>query len=262
MDHNMNHTPRIREKWANGQLCIGTCVTMTDATVSELIGEAGFDFVWIDMEHSAMTLVDAADHVRAARASGTASWIRVPSDDPIVVKPILELHPAGVIVPRIDSVQRAEAAVRSCRYPPRGVRGYGPSRGVRFGLISPAEYLADVENQLMIHLQIEHIDAVNDIENILDVPGFDSVTVGPSDLSLSMNLVGQPGHADVQAAIETVFKAAIKKNIPAGHSVGFDPSIQKWIDMGIAWISCEGDYHVLMKHSKKMLDDITQMASK
>lgn len=258
----MNHTPRIRDKWANRQLCIGTTATLSDPTVSELIGEAGFDFVWIDMEHSAMTLADAAHHVRAARASGAASWIRVPSEDLTVVKPILELHPAGVIVPRIDSVERAESAVRSCRYPPRGIRGYGPSRGVRYGLISPAEYLADIDNQLMVHLQIEHIDAVNDIENILDVPGFDSVLVGPSDLSLSMNLVGQPDHPDVLAAIETIFKAAIKKNIPAGHSVGFDTSIQKWIDMGLSWIACDGDWNLLMKQCNKMLEDITQMASR
>ena len=163
----MNNVERIKGKWARGKVCVGTAVTLTDSTVVELLGEAGFDFVWIDMEHSAMTIADASAHVRAARASGTAAWIRVPSDDPVVVKPILELHPAGIIVPRIDSAKRAEAAVRSCRYPPRGVRGFGPSRGVRYGLTCPSDYLAQVDEQMMVILQIEHIDAIKDIDNIV-----------------------------------------------------------------------------------------------
>ena len=258
----MNHTPRIREKWSKGQLCVGTAASLADAAVSELYGEAGFDFVWIDMEHSAMTIVDAAAHVRAAQASGAASWIRVPSNDPVVVKPILELHPTGVIVPRIDSIERAESAVRSCRYPPRGVRGFGPSRGVRYGLISHADYLAQVDDQMMVILQIEHIDAIKDIDSIVSVPGIDSITVGPADLSLSMNLPGQTGHPDVTAAIETIFRAGIKRNIPVGHSTGYDPaSAKKWIDLGLSWISCNGDWEFLMNGAKNMLDALREISS-
>ena len=259
----MNHTPRIREKWSKGQLCVGTSASLADAAISELFGEAGYDFVWIDMEHSAMTIADASAHVHAARASGTAAWIRVPSDDPVVVKPILELHPAGIIVPRIDSAKRAEAAVRSCRYPPRGVRGFGPSRGVRYGLTCPSDYLAQVDEQMMVILQIEHIDAIKDIDNIVSVPGIDSITVGPGDLSLSMNLPGQSGHPDVNSAIETIFQAGMKKHIPVGHSTGYDPAaVQKWIDQGISWISCDGDWQFMMKSAKNMLDEIRAMSSK
>ncbi len=258
----MNHTTCIREKWSKGQLCVGTQITLAEATVSELYGEAGFDFVWIDMEHSAMTIVDAAAHVRAARASGTAAWIRVPSDDPVVVKPILELHPSAVIVPRIDSVERAESAVRSCRYPPRGIRGYGPTRGVRYGLLPFEDYLAQVDEEMMVIIQIEHIEAIKDIDNVVSVPGVDSITVGPFDLSLSMNLPGQFSHPDVIGAIETIFRAGIKKNIPVGNSMGFDPvMVKKWIDLGLSWLSCGDDWEILMENSKKMLDEIREIAT-
>ncbi len=251
----MNHVEKLRSKWERGELCFGTNVALIDAAVSELIGEIGYDLVWIDMEHSAMSLADALNHVRAARGAGAAAFIRVPSNDPVVVKPILELHPAGVILPRISSVEDAERAVTSCRYPPRGQRGFGPARGCRFGQIGGSDYLDGIDEQLLVILQIEHIDAVNQIEAVLKVEGVDSVVTGPSDLSATMGLHGQPGHADVIAAIRNVYEAAIAKGIPAGHSTDYDPEgIRPWLNMGLSWICVDGDWHSLVKQAKRALD--------
>ena len=256
----MNHVEKIKEKWARKELCIGACVAFTDAAVSELYGEAGYDFVWIDLEHSAMSLENALNHVRAARGAGAAAFIRVPSNDPVLIKPILELHPAGVIVPRIGSVEEAEQAVVSCRYPPRGVRGFGPARGTRFGAIGGVEYLDAVDDQIMVIPQIEHIDAVNDIEAILDVPGIDSIVLGPGDLSATMGLRGQGGHPDVVAAVRKVLQAAIDRGIPAGQSCGFDPeSVRPWVDMGISWISCDGDWISLFKEATQVAGALKEM---
>ncbi|MBM3774787.1 MAG: 4-hydroxy-3-methylbut-2-en-1-yl diphosphate synthase, partial [Acidobacteria bacterium] len=191
-----------------------------------------------------------------------APWIRVPSNDPVVMKPILELHPAAVIVPRIGSAQDAAAAIASCRYPPRGVRGFGPSRGIRFGGISMQEYLEKVDSELMLILQIEHIAAVNEIETILDMPGIDSVVTGPSDLSASMGLLGQPGHPEVVAAIEKVFRVAREKKIPAGHSIGYSPdAVRRWLKHHLSWLSFDGDWITLFKHAKSALEDVRRMAS-
>ena len=256
----MNNVERIKEKWERKELCIGTNVAFTDAAVSELFGEAGYDFVWIDLEHSAMSVDQALNHVRAARGAGVAAFIRVPSNDPVIVKPILELHPAGVIVPRIASVADAEQAVVSCRYPPRGVRGFGPSRGSRFGDISGPDYLDAVDDQIMVIPQIEHIDAVDDIEAILDVPGIDSVVTGPGDLSATMGLRGQGGHPDVIEAVRRVLQAAIDRGIPAGHSAGWDPgAVRSFIDMGISWISVDGDWITLFKHAKRVAGELIAM---
>lgn len=249
----MNNADKIKDKWARGELCVGTVVQFLDPAVTELFGEAGFDFVWIDLEHSAMSVSDALGHVRAARGADTAAFIRVPSRDPVVVKPILELHPAAVIVPRIESVADAEAAVKACRYPPRGVRGIGPSRGVRFGGRDMVEYLEKSAEETMVILQIEHIDAVNEIDAILDIPGVDSIVPGQGDISGSMGLLGQPGHPDVVAAVERIFEAARAKGMPFGHSTGYDPeATRRWLEFGPSWMGVDGDWITLYEHAAKL----------
>ena len=189
--------------------------------------------------------------------AGAAAFIRVPSNAPVVVKPLLELHPAAIIVPRIENVADAEQAVAGCRYPPRGIRGFGPARGVKFGGTPQPDYRAGVDRQMMVVLQIEHIDAVKQIDAILEVPGVDSVVTGPSDLSGTMGLTGQPGHPDVVAAIDTVYQAAIKKGISAGHSIGYDPEgIRHWLQLGISWIAVDVDWAALYRNAKRVADEV------
>ena len=126
------------------------------------------------------------------------------------------------------------------------MRGFGPSRGVKFGGISRADYLGEIDNRIMVILQIEHIDAVNNIEKILEVPGIDSVVTGPVDLSASMGLHGQGDHPDVSAAVRAVYDATIAKGIPAGHSVGFDQEeLKSWLSMGLSWIMAGADWATL-----------------
>ena len=253
----MNNLEKIKSKWARGEWCLATVSNFTDAAVSELFGMAGYDIVWIDMEHSAMSTADALNHVRAASGAGAAPFVRVPSLDPVVVKPILELHPAGIIVPRIASPEDAERAVSSCRYPPRGVRGYGPQRGLRFGGISPPEYMQSADQQMMVILIIEDINGVNEIEAILEVPGIDSIMTGPGDLSATMGLRGQPGHPDVVAASEKVGRAAVKKGIPFGQPVGDDPkALGPWVELGVSWFLVDCDYITLFKNAARVAKEL------
>jgi len=249
----VNQLEKIRDKWARGEVCIGTNATLTDSTVIELLGEVGFDIVWIDMEHSAMTLEHALNHVRACRGVGMAPFIRVPSNDPVVVKPFLEMHPAGIIMPRIESVADAEQAVKSCRYPPRGVRGFSPNRGVRFTARDTDDYLSKVDSEILVILQIEHIDAVNQIDQILDIPGVDSIVPGPFDLSGTMGLLGQTGHPEVVAAMQRMLDVARAKGIPMGQSIGPNPDVLRhWIDGGISWICSGGDWYLMYQSAEKL----------
>ena len=258
----MNKIEKIRDQWQQGELSLGTAVSLTDAAVSELFGEAGYDFVWIDCEHSAISLSQALDHIRAARGAGAAAFLRVPSNDPVVMKPYLELHPAAIIVPRIESIHDAKRAVASFHYPPRGVRGFGPARGVRFGAVAPPQYLGEIDRQVLLILQIEHIQAVDEIDAILDIPGLDSIVAGPGDLSASMGLGGQAGHPDVTAACEKIYRAAIRKGIPAGHSTGYDPQgIQRWLALGLSWIAVDGDWITLYRHAAEAARRIREIHS-
>lgn len=253
MISSVNQIEIIRDKWARREICIGTNVALADSTVIELFGEVGFDIVWIDMEHSSMSLDDALNHVRTCRGVGMAPFIRVPSNDPVVVKPFLEMHPAGIIMPRISSVEDAEQAVQSCRYPPRGVRGFGPIRGVRFSAREIEDYLVKVNSEIMVILQIEHINAVNQINEILEIPGIDSIVPGPMDLSGTMGLLGNPGHPDVVSAIQKMLDAAQDRNIPMGQSIGPKPEdLRYWIERGISWICSSGDWHLLYPAAKKL----------
>ena len=259
--NSINHAERIRAKWQRGELCVGTNIALADAAISELFGEAGFDIAWIDMEHSAMTIADTANHVRACRAVELAPFVRVPSQDAAVIKQFLELHPAAVIVPRISSVAEAEAAVAACRYPPRGIRGFGPSRGIRFGGRTLDEYLQSVDDEIIVVLQIEHIDAVNDIEKILEIPGLDSIVPGPMDLSASMGVLDMD-RPEVQAALHRLADACKAKGIPMGQSVGFDPDrVRTWVDAGVSWICCGGDTHLLWPAAKAMHDQMRQIGA-
>ncbi len=256
----MNQIEKIRDQWKRGELSLGTAVALTDAAVSELFGEAGYDFVWIDCEHSAISLSQALDHIRAARGAGAAAFVRVPSNDPVVMKPYLELHPAAVIVPRIESLQDAERAVASFHYPPRGSRGFGPARGVRFGAVAPPQYLAEIDRNMMLVLQIEHIRAVEQIDAILELPGLDSIVAGPGDLSASMGLGGQAGHPEVTAACEKIYRAAIRKGIPVGHSTGYDPQgIRRWLNLGLSWIAVDGDWITLYRHASEVARRIREI---
>jgi len=260
--YTLNHIDKLKDKWNRGEVCIGTAVQLTDSTISELLGEAGYDFIWVDCEHSSLGLTDTLNHLRTARGAGTATFIRVPSNDPVIMKPYLDLHPAGIIVPRINNIEDAKQAIESFRYPPNGIRGFGPSRGARFGKISAPDYLEQVEQQMLLILQIEHIDAVNQIDAILDLPGVGSIVTGPADLSGSMGFMNEFGHPKVVEAIERVYKAAIRKGIPTGHPTSYDPQgLRKWIGLGLSWISVDGDWITLYQHAKRVADDIRQISS-
>ncbi|MCL5070537.1 MAG: aldolase/citrate lyase family protein [Actinobacteria bacterium] len=123
MNNNLN---RLREKFSKNELVIGTIVSTNCPTNSEILCRCGYDFIWIDGEHGAMDNVDIDLHIMAVSGSGCAPIVRVRWNDPVIVKPILDMGPAGIIFPWIRKAQDAELAVSSCKYPPKGIRGYGP----------------------------------------------------------------------------------------------------------------------------------------
>ncbi|MDD3927794.1 MAG: aldolase/citrate lyase family protein, partial [bacterium] len=136
----------------------------------------------------------------------------------------------------------AAAAVAACKYPPRGIRGIGPRRGVRFGALSFEKYLETADDNIMVIVQIEHIKAVERIESILDVPGIDSVCIGPSDLSASLGKPGRMDDPQVVDAIDRVMDKARERGMLVGTAVGFSPeNVRRWMERGIRWIALNSD---------------------
>ena len=124
---------KVKEKIFNKNLVIGTHIKLPNPQVSEIIASCGLDIIWIDGEHGSMNTKDIDLHIMAIRSYGVAPFVRVPWVDPVIVKPILEMGPAAIVFPLIRTVKDAKLAVQSCRYPPKGIRGFGPNRAINFG---------------------------------------------------------------------------------------------------------------------------------
>ncbi len=251
----MNNVDTFRKLIRDGKLCVGTAITLNDAAVSELIAEAGYDFTWIDIEHAPLDLTATLGHVMALRGTETAPFVRVRCNDVHVIKPVLDLVPAGIIVPLVNTAAEAEAAVRACKYPPRGIRGYGPRRGQRFGALSQPEYLAKADEQTLVIIQIEHIEAIKNLDAILTVPGIDAICLGPNDLSGSFGKLGQLQDPEVAGAIDMIITKVRKTKIFMGVSTGYNPkTFHVWIEKGIQWINLNTDWVNLFAHSKMVVD--------
>ena len=242
----MENARKFREKIRRGETCLGVGVAFVDATATEALCSI-YDSVWIDAEHQPFSLETVQAHVMATRGSDTVPLVRVAWNDPVIIKPVLDIGVGGIIVPMVKTAEEARQAVAACRYPPEGIRGYGPRRLYHYPSMTQQEFVKFANEEIIVIVQIEHIDAVNDLEEILAVPGLTGIVVGSNDLSASMGLLGQPRHPDVLKAIDTVIAKAKNSDVFAGMSIGHDPDIVvEWFNKGIQWVSAGEDISLMM----------------
>lgn len=244
-------TLSFKARLAAGQALIGPLVSLPAPDVSDLLSRVGFDYLWIDLEHSAMDVAHAQAHLQAA-AGRCPCVIRVPENSEAWIKKALDTGCDGLIIPQIRSAAEARAAVAWCLYPPDGRRGAGPTRAHGWGL-DFGGYVASANTTLAIILQIEHIDAVQDIEAILQVPGIAALFVGPYDLSGSLGLLGQVGHPDVQAAIDRVIAACRSARMPMGLYVGDAAAARAGLSRGFTMIALGSDAGLLLSAAQAAL---------
>jgi 2-keto-3-deoxy-L-rhamnonate aldolase RhmA len=248
-----NSLDQLRSNLKKSKVTFGSWITMADPMVSEILCQAGFDWLAVDMEHSALTLPQTQDHVRIIQLSGLPALVRVEENNPNIIKRVMDTGADGVIVPMVNSRAEAEKAVNAVRYPPVGTRGVGLARAQGYGLNFP-EYKKSVGKKLVI-IQIEHIKAVENLEDILTVPGIDAFLVGPYDLSGSLGLPGQFDHPKVSAALKRIMKVAKQLNMPAGFHV-IPPEtgmVQKKIKEGFTFIGYSIDMIFLKTFTQNQL---------
>ena len=232
----------LREKLARGETALGTHIMLNGCSTTEIIASLGFDYLWIDTEHTSTSLEQVEMHLLAARSKGVASLVRVPSNDPIRLKPVLEMGPDAVLAPMVNSCEEAKRFAEACLYPPKGIRGFGPRHASFYGMIPLDEYLKTVEYDTMRLIQIEHIDAVRDLDRILTVEGIDGYIIGPMDLSGSMGLLTQTDHPELNKVIDEIC-AKVKK---AGKILGTASSnFPRWKARGVDWFTGMGDWNAL-----------------
>lgn len=184
----------------------------------------------------------------AAKGTGVATFVRVAWNDPILVKPILEMDPSCVIFPFIKTASEARKAVKSCLYPPKGIRGFGPRRSIKYGITDIKKYIKKADTEIWKIIQIEHIDAVKNLEEILDVEGVDAIMIGPNDLAASIGYLGQNDHPEVKELMNISAKKIVKSGKPFGVSIGYDPiTIKEWIERGVNYIEVGCDVAFLLQ---------------
>jgi 2-keto-3-deoxy-L-rhamnonate aldolase RhmA len=206
---------KLKRRLKAGETTVGSWLSVGHPTIAEVMGLAGFDWLAIDMEHGIVGLEAVHTLVQVLAATPAASVVRVPWNEPVIVKQVLETGPSGIVFPQVNTSEQAEAAVRAVRYPPQGIRGIGCQRPAGFGAWFE-EYLQNSNGEQLVIMQIEHIQAVENLESILNTEGLDVVFIGANDLSASMGLLGQPGHARVQESITHILARARHAGVAAG----------------------------------------------
>jgi len=204
----------FRSRLLHGELLVGTLITLSSSEVMEILAGVGFDWLFLDLEHTAMD-ARAAQTLLQAAGGRVDCVLRVPLNDEIWIKKALDTGAAGVMIPQVNSAEEARKAVRFCKYPPVGGRSAGLARAQGYGE-KLQEYLDTANEATAVIVQIEHIEAVRNIEGILSVEGIDAIFVGPYDLSGSMGLPGQVEHPEVQGVIERVREACLRMRKPLG----------------------------------------------
>lgn len=247
----------IDQKMKDGKLLFGTLVSLGHPAVTECLAQAGYDLLWIDMEHSAMDNESALNSLIAAKAGGTPAWVRIRWDNPVLAKPILDMGADGIIFPYVRTAQEAAAAVAACAYPPEGVRGYGPWRALDYGATSQMEYVTKTFRNCKRIIQIEHIDAVENLESILQVKGIDGFIFGPNDMAGSLGLIGQIDHPQCRKTYEKATAILRNSGIPFGVATGSDPQwLNYWKDLGATIFFCGSDWGYLYSGAAAMLQGL------
>lgn len=252
----MKAKTNMKQKLRHHELCIGTHVSLGEAVVTEMMGNLNYDYLWIDMEHSCINADQLLNHLIAARASGINAIVRIPWNDATLAKPVLDSGADGIIFPMVRNYEEACKAVEASSYPPRGIRGYGPRRAAMFGMIEGREYRAHADENLMRFIQIEHIDAVNDLDRILTIPELDAFILGPNDLSGSMGRLGEFNAPDVRNIIDESIAKINAAGKVAGVSLGAadEKTLKDWYDRGARMISSGYDVKYIMAGARANLD--------
>nr|WP_194717079.1 aldolase/citrate lyase family protein [Microbacterium sp. CFBP 13617] len=227
-------------------LCTGNPV------VAEVAAGSGLDWLLIDMEHSATSIEQVLVQLQVVAAYPITPVVRVPANDVVTIKRVLDVGAQNLIVPMVSSADEARAAVAATRYPPQGVRGVGSAlaRSARWNRIDG--YLAEAAEHVSLTVQIETTAGVAAAAEIAAVEGVDAVFVGPSDLSASMGLLGQQSHPEVVAAVHAVFAAARDAGTPVGVNA-FDPAVaEAYLDAGADFVAVGADVALLARASEAL----------
>lgn len=231
-------TNTVKAKWAAGEVTYGGWLSIANSFSAEVMANQGFDWLCVDMQHGVVDYADAVTMLQVIGSTPTIPIVRVPWNEPGIIGKMLDAGAMGVIIPMVNSVEEAEAAVRACRYFPQGARSYGPTRASYY---AGADYFGGANKEIACIPMIETKQAVERLDDILAVPGIDAVYVGPADLSITLGL--PPGMAN-EGAFEEARVLIAKKCLEHGVTPGIHANAslaEKHAAAGYRMITVSGD---------------------
>lgn len=244
----------VKEKLRKGQVCLGGWIQIGHPVVAEIMAGAGFDWIAIDNEHGIIDLESGMHLLNAMKGTATMPMVRVQENNELIIRRWCDAGAQGIIVPMVNTKEQAQHAVKAAKYPPLGRRGFGFCRANDYGKNFEAHARNHNEDVLLI-MQIEHIEAVKNIESILAVEGVDGAFIGPYDLSGSMGITGQLNHPDMAVGCSKMLDACKRSKKVAGiHVVAIDPDkIKACVAQGFTFIAAGIDTVFLQYGAEFML---------
>jgi len=242
----------LKQILRDGKFAIGACLTIGHPDIAEIIGQLGFDWVFIDMEHTAMTFETVQNLMQAMSFSGTVPIIRVPWNNPVYVKQALDIGAYGIIIPMVNTKEEAIQAVRSVRYPPLGIRGFGPRRAAS----NDPDYVATANQEIFLGIQIESQMAIDNLDEILSVEGIDAILLGPYDLSLNLGVLEQWESPKFKNAISKIVTAAKKHDVVMGTLAS--ANVEKLVGQGFRIVIVDDDASILKNGEAAALESLRE----
>ena len=243
-----------------GEQQIGIWMSSVSPLISEMISLIGYDWMLFDTEHAPVDVAGVMPLLQAAATGASASVVRPAWNDKVLIKRHLDQGAQTLLVPFVETPDEAAAAVRAMRYPPAGIRGVaGSTRASRFGLAS--DYLQRSNDQVCLLVQIETAAALAQLEAIAAVEGVDGVFVGPSDLAASLGHLGNPGHVDVQAALQDALSRLKAMGKPAGILATNQADAQRYLDWGYGFVAASVDTGLLMAAARGLLANLQRQGA-
>ncbi len=245
----------LRKKIENKEKILGSLVCLTDPCLCEIMGNIGYDCVWVDMEHTYMSCKEIYCHLNAARSAQIPAIVRLPQNDLTTTKKILEMGPEGIIFPMVKSAKELRELMDMTLYPPLGTRGFGPLRAIGWGSEDAKEYVDKKNLEMCRFVQIEHIDFIEDFEEVFKIPYVDGFIFGPNDLSASLgdflNVYGEKTMSKIKEAIRILKENGKCVGLAGGYS-GND--VETWSSLGVDMLFCGSDWCYVYGKGKETLE--------
>lgn len=252
---------RFKSRLANGEILYGLWMNLGSPVAAEMLSLTGYDWLMFDTEHAPVEIAYLQPLLQAAAAGQSDCLARPAWNDKVLIKRILDLGVQTVLIPFVQNADEAAAAVAAAKYPPEGIRGVaGSTRASRYG--TATDYLTTANNQICVLVQIETGGALDAIESIAAVPGVDGLFIGPSDLSASLGHIGNPGHSDVQQAIQDAGRRISATGKAAGILATNVEEAIKYRNWGYRFISCALDTSLLAAAARNTLTKVRDQSSK